>query len=411
MRLKIHHTKRKLAWLSTTALIASFIIFHENSLGRYFFLCLSGFVLLMATLRNKGRIWLQIKPYHMWAIAFIAFTYFSGLWAKYSASVSIGTGTSLFLTFFCSAMVYLYYQDEENIKMLLSSVMWAGYIVAVYTLVYYGFDTLMLMASESAARMENEYANVNSIGMIASLACVLQVNDLFNKKPWSALLMIPSVVVIAATQSRKAFVMLIGGIIVLSLLKSLQNRTKDRAKIIFRFVVTLVLAIIGLRYILELPIFGGVLGRMEGLIENLTGAGDGGTSSALRQKMQELGWELFAEHPIAGVGMNNTQFYAGLRLGIQAYLHNNFVEILAGGGILGFLLYYWGHAYILVSLFKYRHADENAFIIGLVWMGIILIMDYGMVSYTEKTHIFYMMIHFLNVESMKHKHRSLVNDC
>ena len=370
------------------------------------FLGLSMLILMMAFVVNKGKISVRIGRYHIWSVAFAGFAVVSGLWATYSFSASLASASLLFLTFICAAMVYIYYQDRMDASTLFSAVMWSGYVVAIYTLIYYGYDTLTQMAVESSERMENEYANVNNIGMMAALSCVLQVNALFNKRNrWSAIMMIPAVIVIAATQSRKAFVMLIGGALVVALLKSLQSKNKGKA--LLRFVAVTVVAILALRYLLELPIFGGVLERMEGLLENLSGAGEGGASSAMRARMRELGWELFLEHPIAGVGLNNPQYFAAVRLMFQSYLHNNYVEILAAGGTLGFLLYYSAHAYILINLFKYRKADPNAFIMGIVWMGIILVMDYGMVSYTDKSHIFYMMIQFLNVEIMKRKYRSM----
>lgn len=410
MRITVNKITDKLAWLLTVALLASFVIFIMESWGRYIYISLAAAILLVSVLGNRGKLIIQIKDFHLWAITFSIFTFISSLWAVYSASAARTNSTTLLLTFICAAMVYVHYQGKEDIHSFLTAVMWAGYVVAVYTLIYYGYDTLKQMAAESSSRMENEYANVNSIGMIVSLACVLQVNELSTKKNyWSAVMMIPAVVVIAATQSRKAFVMLIGGALAIMLLRSLQDKSKGKA--LLRFTLVVIVAIIGLRCLLDLPIFAGVLDRMEGLIENLTGTSEGGSSAALRSRMRELGWDLFTKYPVVGVGMNNPQYFAGARLMFFAYLHNNYVEILAGGGAIGFILYYVAHTYILVSLFKYRKADWNSFLIGIIWMGIILVMDYGMVSYSEKTHLFYMMFHFLNVEAMKRKYRSMYHEC
>ena len=407
MKIVVKQVTDRLIWLLTVALMASFVILNMVGWGRYVYVGLSAIILVLTAIGNNGKIVLRLQRYHFWSVAFVAFVYVSGLWAAYSFSASAATGTMLILTFICAAMVYVHYQDKEDVHALLTAVMWSGYLVAVYTLVYYGYDTLQQMAAESSARMENEYANVNSIGMVASLACVLQVNELTNKKNcWSVVMMIPSVIVIASTQSRKAFVMLLGGALIIAMLKSLRN--KNRVKSLIRTAIVLTVVLIGLRYLLELPIFAGVLERMEGTVDSLTGANGG--SSDIRARMRALGWELFTQYPLAGVGMSNTQFFAGARLMYEAYLHNNYVEILAGGGLIGFFLYYAAHLYVVSRLFKYRKADPNSFLIGMVWMGIIFVMDYGEVSFSEKNHVFYMMIHFLNVGYMEKKYKEQYNE-
>ena len=82
----------------------------------------------------------------------------------------------------------------------------------------------MIVAGSSNLRISNEFANVNTIGLACALSCVIQINFkcLSSKKHFSpsALLMIPSVVVIAATQSRKALVFLIVGVLGYAFIKA-----------------------------------------------------------------------------------------------------------------------------------------------------------------------------------------------
>ena len=94
----------------------------------------------------------------------------------------------------------------------------------------------------------------------------------------------------------------------------------------------------------------------------------------------------------------------------DAYLHNNFVEMLCGGGLVGFILYYSIYVYLFVQLFKYRKADREAFSIAIVWLGLMLIMNYGMVTYYSKTQWYYLLIHFINVSNLKRKHREMTEN-
>src|SRR5690606_29786498 len=56
------------------------------------------------------------------------------------------------------------------------------------------------------------------------------------------------------------------------------------------------------------------------------------------------GWEAFKKKPILGYGVNSFRYYYGL------YSHNNFIELLFGLGLIGFLTYYNIHWNIFRSL-------------------------------------------------------------
>lgn len=88
-------------------------------------------------------------------------------------------------------------------------------------------------------------------------------------------------------------------------------------------------------------------------------------------------------------------------MGFDAYMHNNFIEILCATGLIGFILYYGMYVYILKNLIKYKNGNKRSYIFGLMWLVISLIMDVGMVSYYGKTQCFYMLVQFLNVYYMK----------
>ena len=68
----------------------------------------------------------------------------------------------------------------------------------------------MLMA-ETEGRIDNVYANVNTIGMLAAVGILIQIDEIIQEKKLklASVFCIPSVFVLALTQSRKAFVVLI----------------------------------------------------------------------------------------------------------------------------------------------------------------------------------------------------------
>lgn len=83
-------------------------------------------------------------------------------------------------------------------------------------------------------------------------------------------------------------------------------------------------------------------------------------SDAGRMTSIRLGWELFTEHPLTGVGQGNLrremdQRYAERLPGVEAKRpHNQFVSLLAGGGLLLFLPLIGAWLYLLVGRGRWR---------------------------------------------------------
>lgn len=80
---------------------------------------------------------------------------------------------------------------------------------------------------------------------------------------------------------------------------------------------------------------------------------------------------LFLEHPL-GIGFGNTINYLG------TYAHNNYVEILASLGIIGFLTYYGIYFYGLHEAFKYRRNELCRYCLYTI-VGL-MIIEFGQVT-------------------------------
>lgn len=403
MKLSVDKFVENLIWILTVFLLVTYLVFETYTWGRYAYLGASVAILLLSAYLHKGRIRIRAVPYYGLMLLFIGFTAMSSLWALNMAD-SITKAVTITLILICNTMLYVHYQYEEDMEKLLLAVMWAGYIVAIYAIVFYGLDTILLAVE--AGRLDNEFSNVNSIGMAAALACVIQIHEwLYKCSRKSVVFMIPCSIVIAATQSRKALLFLGMGIFLVYFLKHRENKKilNRLARTIFIFVAALgVLAVL-----YTLPIFDGVRARMDRMIAGFLGEAGADRSTLIRQDMIALGWRWFLKYPIGGIGIGNPHILSGRYLSRDTYLHNNFAELLCGGGIVGFAIYYSMYVYLFAGLFKYKAADRKRYEIGLVWLLLMLIMDYGMVTYSTKTQWFYLMIHFLNVAGLRKKSREI----
>lgn len=406
MDISLRQVATALIFVFTTALFVLFILFDTYTWGKYAFIGLSICIFMLGCGINNGKIGIRFTQYITFNVMFIGFTLFSSLWAI-SASDSVFMARTLMRIFICAYMVYITYLNTPELDemVLLRSVMWAGYIVSLYSLSFYGLDR-MIVAGSSNLRISNEFANVNTIGLACALSCVIQINFkcLSSKKHFSpsALLMIPSVVVIAATQSRKALVFLIVGVLGYAFIKA-QKSPKSIFIKGFKIMFGILVLSFVFYWILQLDIFEGIRERMEGMLNAGFGNGQVDHSTIVRNNLKTLGIEWFLRYPLGGIGIANPHILANYYYSFDAYLHDNFVELLCGGGIIGFGVYYSMYVYLFIQLWKYRKTDKQRVTFFAMWLGLMFAMDYGMVSYYGKSNNFYLMIHFFYVFQLKQK--------
>lgn len=401
MKISLTKIAEKLIWVLTVFLFVSFMVFETYTWGRYAFLAASVLILVLDVLSHRRRFTIRLERYHWHTLAFAGFTAFSALWALDSGN-SLTQATTILLTLACSSMLYIHYKRELDIQRLLDAVRWTGFVVAVYAIVFYGLDVIQLAAA--GKRLDNDFSNVNAIGMMVAVSCVIQFHELlYGRCRKAAVLLIPGVAVVAMTQSRTALVVMMAGIFAVYFLKKRQS--KNLLNKLFRIVVLVVVAVMIVLALYSLPIFDGVRERIDRMLLGLLGRSGADNSTLIRQEMIELGWKWFLKKPLWGVGIGCPHILSGRYIGRDTYLHNNFVELLCGGGLLGFCIFYSVYVYLLRNLWRYRYGDQKLFEIGFVWLILMLLMDYGTVSYYDKEQWFYFMIHFLNVEHLRRKCR------
>lgn len=386
----------------TIFLFVSFLLFERYAWGRYSFFLVSALILFLSAVKHGGKIRICFGTFHFFMLAFMLFTLFSSLWALNSKD-SLVMSLTLLRLLACSSFLYWHYIREPNIFELVKATMWSGYFVALYTINFYGIRTVLLATTGVATRLNNDYTNVNTIGMVCALSLVIQIWGLLYKIiSWKTVIFAPpTLLVIAATQSRKALLFAVGGVFMILLFK--QSSQKNFMKKFFRVILSVLVLIIILYAVIKLDLFSGLSERLEGMFNMFTGRGKAESSAVRRSKMISLGLEWWKKYPILGIGIANPHILTARYLNLDAYLHNNFVELLCGGGVIGFTLYYGRYLYLFWELWKYRNVEKNFFAIGFIWLTMMLVMDFAMVSYYFKLQNFYFMIHFLNVECLKRR--------
>jgi len=315
--------------------------------------------------------------------------------------------TTLFLILICSSMLYMHYVRLNDVASLLNAIKWAGYFVAIYTIGFYGLD--IILEALSSNRLSNSFSNVNVIAMFIAFACTIQVSQLLHKRSkLAALFMIPCIIVISATQSKKALIALILGAIGVYLVNKLNK--KNALKSIRVILTVSAIGIVIFYSISTISAFSGIYERMQSLFNSFSGEGNVDASTEQRNEMIAVGWEWFLKYPLGGVGIGCPHILNAQYVGHDTYLHNNFVELLCGVGIIGFIIFYSRYLYLFYNLLKYRHADREMANICLVLLIISLILDWGMVSYYDKLQSYYFLLQFVNIQCLKRKAKMIKNE-
>ncbi len=390
------YTKSDLAvWFLTYFWLISFIVLSKNISGFTVAAVTTALLLVLTDFK------LNIGAFHKHVSAFYIICLLSVFWAM-NYHLVIYRSTTILEVFICMCVFYDYYVRLDDYKILLKIIVYSGYTVVVYSYVFYGWDNMIAMAREGV-RLGNEFANVNSICMIAAMSLIIDVYlSLFGKFRWSLLFAIPILLLISFTQSRKAMFMVFFAPMMMYLYKNSHNITKD-----LRPMLKIMGGLVIVGFIVSLfsdsNLFLGITNRIEAMFRGLQGSEDTDWSTYWRMQMIEVGMRYFKESPMLGVGIGNSLVIMSKEFGNSTYFHNNYVELLAGVGVIGTAIYYSIHLSLLRQLFYYRKYNSMSILFFLM-ICTSLFTDYGAVSYYSKSTYFYFMTYFAFVQQCKIKY-------
>lgn len=349
-------------------------------------------IIFLLLLNGSLNLSIRITILHFYLIAWIACCLVNSLMA-------INTTTALVRTmqlakFSIAAVVYFISFDHNNaIDEMLHLVMYGGFILVSLYVAHYGFDYIASSLS-SSERITSELINSNTLGMSAAYSCLIYlfywISGTF--EPLGVPFALLSLIIIIASQSRKAILILVLGVALYLLLA--RPRRLPSARLVLAFVgVALLVILLNNQFDLA-----GVTDRIVGLVNSLTGKGQIDKSTFMRNSFIDVGLGLFREHPAFGVGVDCSKYYTTFLYGYTYHLHNNYVELLSDMGIIGLVAYYWIYAYMLVQMLRGRIMRIPQGRLCLALLIIRLIMDYGFYAFKEQGTYLFLVLFFVCYE-------------
>ena len=352
--------------------------------------------------KTSGRLPVKNSGFVFYVLSFLLFCIASRLWAE-DPSLSVNKINGLFFIFIGMIIIHFCYFEYKSIESVLKAIMYGGYLVVIYAFCRMGSSGIIRLVT-SNARITNEFFNVNTIGMCAAYALVINIYFIFYEHlKIRDLLMLPAAVLLIVSQSRKAIIIVVLGIIGIYVLRNITK--KNFGLSLLKLVLGVVLLGIAFYLIARLPIMQPIIKRLNDILDMFSGTGNRATNSSwIRFAYIDLGIELFKKNPLLGIGIGNANIYTQMYYHHNHYLHNNYVELLACGGIIGFVIYYAMHLYLIVNYIKYRKYRDREYDICLILLILNLIIDYGVVSYYDKANFLFLFIFWLKIKAMQEQY-------
>lgn len=324
---------------------------------------------------------------------FVGYCFINCLWAAHPKD-AISKSTDLMIY----ALISLFFleiieQREYDLDDYLSVVMIAGFVFLALYVARYGISELLFLASEDL-RVTSDFFNANKLGRAAIYPCVILCYLCLKKKgykrwiPFSAL----SLFILFLSQSRQSLITLLIGLLIV--LISYYHNSKNTRKILLFFMGVIVICT---TVFILLRVNGVTISYAERFsnLSGFIGEGKGDRSTDLRSRFLALGWELFASHPVGGIGIDGAKYFAEEAINKFYNLHNNYIELLADGGLVGLIAYYWIYVVFLINMIRFRNVHIPEYGICLAILIMRMIGDLFFYAYNDEMSYVYLLLLYL----------------
>ena len=268
-------------------------------------------------------------------ILLLAFLFYSGLsyfWAMDTSLVVYRLKIMTFLTVLVFVLISQMhrvggYFDYINLYFYM------GLLLSLTCLVYFRPSGLInLIVAGDRLGEDNALfmgINANTIALdCASAGIIALFFSLIKQKKIYLLALIPIMLVVVATGSRKGIFMILIGIIMAIFFYQHYTRTNIYSTL-FKVLVAVVVIFVASILILQLPGLEKINEQYMGFINSLTGNTEHVDISTLtRGRMITIGLQQFTRTPFFGIGLDNGKVINLKYNNFPAYLHNNYIEIL-----------------------------------------------------------------------------------
>lgn len=328
-----------------------------------------------------------------WYIVFLFYGYLSVLWAKSTMDATIYTNTFIQI-FGCIICITNRIKKVEDIDKYLKMIV----IALLYTILILYFMTPT--ENWGTERIGTELGiHPNGVAIRFAVGVFISLYFAIHKKKYYYYIFVAAFIIVTMfTASRKGIIMCIMALVLFPMLSTAKNKTgKEFIQFIIRVSLIIVAIFVVYYLVMNVDVFYNTIGkRIDTMNEFANGNTKADGSIAMRNDFIRRAIRIFYENPVLGCGMNN--FVTNMReinYSLIAYSHNNFVELLSTLGLIGFSIYYYFIAKLIINGIKlfFKRTREHAINTLLILVLIVFtFISYWAVNYQDE---FYFIIYSL----------------
>lgn len=351
-----------------------------NTLAEYSVLLLMLIYFIIDLCKRKGRLKLDsfVTKYLFYMITFGIYAGCSYFWSE-NKSVFMDSFPAIIKCLFISFWLLYYSKDNTEtiqfIKCFLIGVTYMCARIIAYLPSVGGFKYgLADAATRTAVGLP-----FNTAAHVAAFAIIIQCYFYVETRRIVYIgLMIPEMIVIYITGSRKAILLPVIGIVLIYALAF--DYKKNISKLFRTLGIAFVMVFCIVIFVKKNETFQY---RMLSLFESMfLDAGTDG-SYMVRTYLGQKAIDMFKEKPIFGWGLNSFAYHGyDNMINVNTYgryAHNNYLEIVSCLGIVGLVLYYI--RYIKVILYSFKRRNIFGAKLCLTIFIVLALFEYGIVSY------------------------------
>lgn len=280
---------------------------------------------------------------------------------------------------------------ENRIRIVLNSYTFGTVMIILYTLFV---EREYIFGSGGYWRMGKIVFENHDTFMVLSYSIIISIlwsgfNLLEKKEHKKINLILTMFLLLSAVLSgtKKTLITVIMGVMVYLVIKN-----RNRAwKLLIGLIIGCILIILGYRLIIHNDFLYSYIGhRIQNYLFSIRGLEEGTESTTTRALMRSYGLKLFFKSPIIGNGVSSFRWYFFNYTGKFLYSHCNYIELLCNHGFIGFVFYYAYCLWLTHKSFKlYYLKSKSIYLFFTIFLLILLILDYGQVSYYR---VHYMLV-------------------
>ena len=335
------------------------------------FVAVVAYVMMMRPLKVKG-------TFYFWGnILFILYGYImikTGNAVNDGVAMKMVKSLSLNLVMSYAIVQYIVWKNELRSLMMLFE--WGIFIVSLMVIIS-SVDTL------SEGRLGGgTVVNSNMLAMLAvygMVLCMYLINDAVNPG-FYRLKILFFIAVVLFTGSRKGIIMILLAIMII-------NFVQGHKKIVKNIIIISFLAVALYVLVMNVKVLYDIIGvRIENMLELIFTDETSDGSLITRQLLIDIGKDYIRDNPWIGYGYDCFKVVSDVNVvgdAYGAYAHNNYIELLFSGGIIGTVLYYIPVVEILIRLIRHIKTDRC-----ITYLLAILVpklaVEYAYVSYYSR---------------------------